>query len=742
VRSLLRRAVTLLRIGRAARRGSGVGTGRFVVLASGTLALAVGFLVVAGSWAVYEERVRHESARQPRDMVSNNGATKAKTRMAVGTDILRDHMQFMVFSIEPVTPDAPLPPGLSRWPEPGEAFVSPQLLRDGANEQIADRYGKFAGVIGKEGLGVPDERLVWRRPLQKESLKDAQLVEEFVGLERGKGGAGGYGESDNIFAWPEYSGSTLFLLVFPAVILLYVGNGFGIEERKRRDVLLSVLGAGSVQRRWVRVGDVLGPVTAGVGIAAAGLATVILTSPRLPVTDFVIPGDYLALHWPVMAEALAAAGAIAMMLSVLVQARKKRGSTRPVQSSERVRKIYLFAFPVALFAAVRLPGALETEPTAGVIWNVTYLVGVVATFIALPFTLGAVMSALGQILAAWGRRRGATAALISGRRLSVAPTGTARTVAGTVILVGILLEANVWSNLLTRFEEAQQSVQQTLGNSVLVTDVHGKKNIQHFLDATPAGLRKFLLQEPMNTGNGNKRSFTVTGQCSDLRALGFTCSGKQNLSKLPASTWTMLSQLYVKRGAQLQTKQGAVHGTDSSYVGSATLVLVEPSGKALDLAAFKKIAYRAFPMPPEIYDLGGDGFGTSTSTARQATWIVLFGIGSALFLGTALGIAAMTRFRDQSQDLGSLSTLTDRQSLFWGIGAWSVAAPMVLGSWVALGVSRILIAPMTSSPGGPTLSGTLQVVAPSALTVIALIIWVYMSVNTTRSLRNWKPRNN
>ncbi|MDQ1295315.1 MAG: hypothetical protein QG608_3200, partial [Actinomycetota bacterium] len=695
MRSWMRRVATLLRIGRAARRGSGVSAGRFVVLACGTLALAVGFSVIAGSWAVYQERARHEAARQPLHALSDAEANKVRAWMAVGTDTLRDHMQFMVFSIEPVTADAPLPPGLPRWPEPGEVFVSPQLLEDGAGEQIADRYGKLAGVIGEEGLGVPDERLAWRRPPRGESLEGATGSEAFKGLEGGKGLRGGCGESDNIFTWPGYSGCVLMLLVFPASMLLYVGNGFGVEERKRRDVLLSVLGAGPVQRRWVQVGDVAGPVLAGVGFAGAALAAVIWRSPRLPVTDFVVPGDYLLLHWPVLAGVLAAAGAVTVVLSVLVPTRHRKGSTRPVRTGERSRRIHLLAFPVALFAAVRLPDVLDPGYTPGPVWNITYLIGVVATFVTLPFTLGVLVGAAGQMVAAWGRRRGSTAALIGGRRLSAAPSGTARTVAGTVILVGVLLEANVWSSLLTRFEAADRATQQSLGNSVLVTDVHGQTELPLFLDALPAGFGTFLLQESGMNGDWRKRRFVATGQCSDLRAVGFTCRGKQDLSKLPGRTRTLLSLLYVRGAAQLQVAQGTVRGTSASYAGSSALVIVDPSGKAVDLPGIKKIAYRTLASPPEIYNLGEDGFGTSTSTAHQATWIVLFGIGSVLILGTALGITAVTRFRNQADDLGSLSILTGRRTPFWGIGAWTVAAPMVLGAWVSLGVSRILIAPMT-----------------------------------------------
>ena len=445
--SRLLRVPTLLRIGRAARRGSGAPVGRFVVLMCGTVALAIGFLVIAGSWAVYEERARHESARLPSGVARGHGV---KAWVSSGYDTLQDHMQFMVFSIDPVTTDAPLPPGLPRWPEPGEAFVSPQLLKDGAGEQIADRYGKFAGVIGKEGLGVPDERVVWRRPVQKGSLRGGAGAEEFVGPERAKGMRGGDGESDFIFSWREFSWAVLPLLVFPALVLLYVANGFGVEGRRRRDVLLETLGAGAGQRRWVRVGDVTGPVLTGVGVVAVGAIVVAWSSPRLPVTGFVIPGEYLRLHWTVLAGALAAAGTLTVAWAALVPTRRRQNSTRPVRVSEGDQRARLLAFPAALLATVRLPDLLDPGYPHGAVWSLTYLVSSAVTFLMLPVTLGSLAGAAGHVVAAWGRRRGSTSAIVGGRRLSAFPSATARTTAGAAVLVGILLQASVYSDLFTR----------------------------------------------------------------------------------------------------------------------------------------------------------------------------------------------------------------------------------------------------------------------------------------------------
>ncbi|WBB82097.1 hypothetical protein O7606_12435 [Micromonospora sp. WMMD882] len=76
--------------------------------------------------------------------------------------------QFPVLYLEP-RPDVPelalLPPGLSRLPEPGEAFVSPalaELIDD--HPALADRYGRQPAVLPDSALGRKDELLAYLRP--------------------------------------------------------------------------------------------------------------------------------------------------------------------------------------------------------------------------------------------------------------------------------------------------------------------------------------------------------------------------------------------------------------------------------------------------------------------------------------------------------------------------------------------------------------------------------------------------
>ena len=68
-----------------------------------------------------------------------------------------------VIVIAPLSEDAPLPPGLSAWPGPGEAAVSPALGTDLTGD-LAGRYGHVTSRISLEGLETPQERRVYMRP--------------------------------------------------------------------------------------------------------------------------------------------------------------------------------------------------------------------------------------------------------------------------------------------------------------------------------------------------------------------------------------------------------------------------------------------------------------------------------------------------------------------------------------------------------------------------------------------------
>ena len=84
--------------------------------------------------------------------------------------------QIAVHWLEPLSPDAPVPLGLTRLPMAGTAVISPGLRRDGfAADPMGLRIDTAAGagpggVIGKRGVATSSEYLIYARPAPGRSL--------------------------------------------------------------------------------------------------------------------------------------------------------------------------------------------------------------------------------------------------------------------------------------------------------------------------------------------------------------------------------------------------------------------------------------------------------------------------------------------------------------------------------------------------------------------------------------------
>ncbi|WP_406862881.1 FtsX-like permease family protein [Streptomyces sp. HUAS MG47] len=171
--------------------------------------------------------------------------------------------------LRPEGPDAPLPPGASRIPGPGEMLVSPalrELLDSPAGALLRDRFPyKVVGTVGDAGLIGPAE-------LRYLAGSDTLTTENYDG--RGRE----YGWSE-----PEepLNAFLLLLVVIASVVLLlpvlvFVATAvrFGGEQRDRRLAALRLVGADIPTTRRIAAGEalagsLLGLVT-GVGIFLLG----------------------------------------------------------------------------------------------------------------------------------------------------------------------------------------------------------------------------------------------------------------------------------------------------------------------------------------------------------------------------------------------------------------------------------------------------------------------------------------
>src|SRR5664280_3841970 len=138
-----------------------VADGRRSAIAFGLTALAVAIGTAVLLFAVsFMPALANRDARAAwRQPIIAADPSQARLSMAAFEDSYDGQTLVRVF-LAPLTADAPVPPGLSKLPGLGEAYVSPalaDLLARTPADELAPRFGSVVGTIGPEGLRSPQE---------------------------------------------------------------------------------------------------------------------------------------------------------------------------------------------------------------------------------------------------------------------------------------------------------------------------------------------------------------------------------------------------------------------------------------------------------------------------------------------------------------------------------------------------------------------------------------------------------
>jgi hypothetical protein len=407
------------------------GGGRRGFLASGltlaAVAVASGLLLFAVSANhAFARRATADAWRYP-EKSGHPSAVEALT-----TDYVRGKPMAVV-DLAALTPGAPVPPGMKRFPRPGEVWVSPALKRLLGRlpaDELAGRFpGPVTGVLGQRGVVHPGElvAVVGRTPADPamKASRDGGGDKSGVGIARYQSSS-----SDSVtFAYQILAAVATVLMVAPLLIFGGAAARLTVARRDQRLAALRLIGATPGQVVGITVAEAV--VTAFAG-AAAGVVLYAIAAPAL--TQLSIGGGtwYLSDLWmglPLLAAVLAG---VPLLVGISAVVGLRRVVVSPLGVAKRETPPGMRAIRLVVFLAVLVAFAVLAADGFGnsKIGAVIGLVFLGLAFLSINLVGPWVVSVIGRIAARTARR---PARLLAARRLVDDPRSAWRTVSGIAL---------------------------------------------------------------------------------------------------------------------------------------------------------------------------------------------------------------------------------------------------------------------------------------------------------------------
>ncbi|MEV5508537.1 hypothetical protein [Streptomyces orinoci] len=707
-----------------------------MALALAAAMLALGFSSVIAVYASYQGIEERTAARA----VQYAGAPDRKpvAMLLDGFDDV-DGLQHSVVYLRPAGPGVPPPPGVRRWPAPGEAVLSPKLAELLEARGAKERFGKVEGKIADSGLASPGEELAYVNPTESQ-FRNAKFRQVF-GF--GKPGQGIFG--DPLFI-KERSRllNALYLFLVPAAVLAVVAARMGSSGRDKRTALVSALGGGWRARLWLNLGESTSPVLLGALMGSLpGIAVALTADVRLPWIDYWMSSSDLR-HW-LWALACAGGAAVVLLLGlvcVLHRAGSKRapGSTRLSARRGQALRWAALACPLLVFATVWGPEQLDPEQY-GDLRRSLYNAGVAAVLLTLPCAVAVVVMAAGGRLASSARRTGQAGALVAGRDVAKHPGTVARLVAGVGIAMVAVSQVQLTSVQFSASAAAARQTAARIGKSVLVMELRPnrveKTQLDDVLRRLPPETQTLALIPAHDPGTGP----LLRGSCSVLTALRLGCPAERQTFAVPgpnprvaeAVRWTgpMLHNFEVQQGAPLQ---------DWPKSGVQTLLLASAHGRDLPVDDIKQLVRDRLPVASGQVDVPGASWLQGANLgAAHGRWVKFLGVPGVFILGLAFVLSSLAEFVRFSAFVAPLSVLTGRRRIFYSTALWSLLAPMLVAIGASFVVSDWLAAPQEDPVKGIQLSTSMLATTAASLASLALLAWWWGGRSAIRLAGRWRP---
>ncbi|WP_283137825.1 ABC transporter permease [Rhizohabitans arisaemae] len=415
--ALLRLNVRLLRGG---GRGGLLGSGLTLV----AVAVATTLLLFSVSVNVaFADRAARETWRNPAPAESG-----ARVIQAVGTEFAGGK-PIVVVDLAALDPGAPAPPGLPRFPRPGEVWLSSALAELAAElpaDRLAARFpGERAGTVGDDALIHPDElvAVLGHRPgapaVTAERPPGPDLtsvsptpIKDFAGT-----------ETRLAVNYRILAAVAAVLMIVPLLVFGGAAARLTVARRDARLAALRLVGATPGQVVGMTVAEAVVTALAG---SAVGTVLYTVAIPVLARIEIAGGGWYAADLWPGIPIVAAVLFAVPLLVGLSAAIGLRQVVVSPLGVARRhtppaLRVIRVLAFVTALLVVP----FMSPEVGVGVILTVIGLV-----FLAINLVGPWVVALIGRITAAVARR---PAGLLAARRLVDDPRSAWRTVSGVAL---------------------------------------------------------------------------------------------------------------------------------------------------------------------------------------------------------------------------------------------------------------------------------------------------------------------
>ncbi|MER8261825.1 MULTISPECIES: hypothetical protein [Streptomyces] len=733
---------SLLSVGDGAARRSESAKLRFVALILSTFFLVMALATMAVIHAAYSGKEDRRAARTPVWQADRSKATDS-TLWLVGSDSLQEQRRFSVVYLTPDKGDAPLPPGVTTWPGPGEAVLSPALLRAGADEGIEERYGQLAGTIHPAGLEDPGEWLAYVRP--SEPLVAERPIEAVSGFgpESGRIATGlepGSADDDDKPQWmlQALAGG---LLLIPAVTFVFVAVRVGAHTRDRRGALIDVLGGNRRDRAILALGEVARPVLLGVMSTLPVLFVIIQTDVTIPHVNYVLHSGDVGRNGWLLVLALVVAALIVLLMTVATDRMSGRAKGNRARSTPnpRRKKILAALFPAALLLAVFGP---DLVPQTAIYRVYLVWIGLVAVALTMPSAVSQIIAWGGLALEGAGRRRGWPAALVAGRRASVFPGAVARLISGVLLALMLFAQSVAWQTIFGTHNAQLEATLKSSDTTVAEIGPKGQvseRQVLALLARIPQESEAVVVDNPPG---GTKGPLILHGSCNALRQLQLPCGDiPARVDQIPDSRvremirWNSTGGTHVE-AAQADRASLARLTADAGEGG--TLAIIGTGGKPPSVADLKQLTYEIFPRGAQVRYPGEEWLTTTIPDKDQGRWVRVFGVTGIAILVFSLGFIGSSEFLRIGRALAPLSVLTGNNQVYRVTSSLLVAAPLCAAGVTGGFVASWMVTPVSRPGSSFEMPPILMLTGVGVVCAIAALMCALAAQLSVRQAREWR----